>query len=120
MPDFMPILVVLPAIILLIVVFLFLRKTIKKNLKTMSFDELRRFGIASYKCPRCNQEMKQGFRLSNQAIIWRSKDEKVKTMAPERMLSNTMNFTVSTKENLAWHCESCKLILVDYNQLIGK
>ena len=111
---------IIPVMLILFVFLFFLRKMIRRHSNYRSFDELKREGAESFKCPRCGNQMDYGFRMANQGIIWRLEQEKMQMVAPQRMLENTMNFTMKNKENPAWHCKGCKLIIIDHNYLVGK
>lgn len=66
--------------------------------------------------------MENGFIMAGKGICYRANDEKPLSqfIGPKTLLKNTMNMTMSAKENLAWRCEDCNYILVDHSCLIGK
>jgi len=98
-----------------------IRKRSKRN-KVIDYDQAKLTIDADYKCPKCNEDMGKGYIVAGKGIIWRKDQDKITSMFATifRALENTINFTMSMKENKAWRCENCKYILVDHSTLVGK
>jgi len=75
-----------------------------------------------YACPKCQQEMEIGFVVAGKGISFRpNKAKQIGQMLYfNPLLKNTMNMTMSIKENLAWRCKECNYVLVDHSCLVGK
>ena len=113
--------VALPTAAFLIFVFYQLKK-LAKNTKVVDYDEINSQGQISYSCPKCGVEMKRGFIVAGRGIVWRNETEKPKSIftAIHKSLGNTINLTMSVKENRAWKCDNCKYVLIDHSTLVGK
>lgn len=105
----------------LIFVLYQLRK-LAKNTKVVDYDEINSNRQISYSCPKCAVEMKRGFIVAGKGIVWRNETEKPKSIftAIHKSLGNTINLTMSVKENRAWKCDSCEYLLIDHSTLVGK
>jgi len=107
-----------------IAVMLFLYVTLKRlyrlNREYKSYDEIDRY--IAYTCPKCGMVMENGFVMAGKGICYRADEAKPLSqfIGPKTLLKNTMNMTMSTKENVAWRCRDCNYILVDHSYLIGK
>ena len=66
--------------------------------------------------------MDTGFVTAGKGICYRADEEKPlrQFIGPKTLLKNTMNLTMSAKENVAWRCKDCNYILVDHSYLVGK
>lgn len=104
---------------LFIWLFVFIRRESKK-IVVKSFQDLEREGIPDYKCPRCNTYMEVGYSVAGKGMMFRNKNMQFKVVAPGRLLRNTANWGFKIRENLAWKCANCQLIVVDYGFQIKK
>lgn len=99
--------------------FYFLRKENKK-LTIKTYRDIEAEGIPDLKCPKCNSYMDAGYTLAGKGLLFRKRHEEFKLIALGRLIPNTANLGFSTKENLAWQCQQCQLILIDYRFQIKK
>jgi rubrerythrin len=107
--------------IVVLVVFCFmLKKLYKLNREYKRYDEIDRY--VTYTCPECGKVMENGFVMAGKGICYRADEAKPLSqfIGPKTLLKNTMNMTMSTKENVAWRCKDCNYILVDHSFLVGK
>lgn len=74
----------------------------------------------SMRCPQCTETMQQGYVMAGRGLIWRSiQDRPIGSFAHiGQALDNTLSFSLPPKLNMAWHCEQCRLILVDHAKMI--
>ena len=112
-------------IVAFIIFLLFILSEIRKitaGTKVIDYDRIKVDANMAYSCPKCNTEMEKGFIMAGRGMIWRNEREKPTSIFSTvfKCLDNTINFTMSTKENRAWRCQSCKYVLIDYNALVGK
>jgi hypothetical protein len=85
------------------------------NLSNINAVRLNEIGmIPQYPCPKCAIEMQKGFSRSN-GIAWRNEYEPpLPIYIRKQALENTL-IAVTGRENIAWYCQECKLILVDHS-----
>jgi len=88
-----------------------------RDRKTLA--EVDRDGFPDYRCPKCGVFMTPGFSAAD-GVFFRTRDEKRKVFAIKRLLPNTRNMTPSLRENMAWRCDACRLLVMDYSCLVGK
>jgi len=107
-------------IFVLLVLYLTLKKLYKLNREYKRYDEIDRY--IAYTCPKCDTVMENGFVMAGKGICYRADETKPLSqfIGPKTLLKNTMNMTMSIKENVAWRCRDCNYILVDHSYLIGK
>ena len=103
----------------LILVFYFIRKISKKNSSVVNMTETESKNLESYMCPKCKTTMYNGFSMPN-GIHWRpNTDEPFSAFTTkDKALDNTLNISFSMRENKAWRCKECSLILIDHGSLI--
>ena len=104
----------------LLFLYVMLKKLQKLNTAYKSYGEIDRH--ITYKCPKCGKVMENGFIAASRGILYRANDEKPlgQFIGPKTLLKNTMNMTISAKENVAWRCKDCNYILVNYSYLVGR
>jgi ribosomal protein L37AE/L43A len=97
-----------------------LKKLQQLNTAYKSYGEIDRH--ITYTCPKCGKVMDTGFVTAGKGICYRADEEKPlrQFIGPKTLLKNTMNLTMSAKENVAWRCKDCNYILVDHSYLVGK
>jgi rubrerythrin len=107
-------------IAVILFLYLMLKRLQRLNNGYKSYGEIDRH--IAYKCPKCGKVMENGFVMAGKGICYRADEEKPlsQVIGPKTLLKNTMNMTMSAKENVAWRCEDCNYILVDHSYLIGK
>ncbi|MBN1255405.1 MAG: hypothetical protein JXA50_09050 [Deltaproteobacteria bacterium] len=107
-----------------IVVLVFFYFTLKKlytlNKEYKRYDEIDRY--VTYTCPKCGKVMENGFVMAGKGICYRADEAKPLSqfIGSKTLLKNTMNMSISIKENVAWRCKDCNYILVDHSFLVGK
>ena len=106
-------------IVPLIFVYYFMRKISKKNSTVINLTEIESRNLESYTCPKCKKTMESGFSLPN-GIHWRSNDNKPFSIftSRDKALENTTNISFSIKENKAWRCKECNLVLIDHSTFV--
>ncbi|MFB3892332.1 MAG: PF20097 family protein [Phycisphaerae bacterium] len=66
-------------------------------------------------CPNCGQEMTRGFIRAPNGIHWRTtSDPPLRWRSIGRALRNTLAWW-SFRENPAWHCDTCEMLVVDHS-----
>jgi len=72
-------------------------------------------------CPKCGKPMSSGFIHAPSGIQWREPGQKPGLWNPIwRAMSNTRSmagklFGRNYRENVAWHCADCQMLLVDHS-----
>lgn len=67
-------------------------------------------------CPKCGQGMVPGFTRAPHGLYWRTTSEKpLRWGWIGNALANTLSWW-TCRENQAFHCASCKMILIDHSQ----
>ncbi|GEM_PF-781961 len=106
----------------LAVVFFFVYKSYKKNNSVLKEDEDVHGGMAHYNCPKCNQQMEKGYAVAGRGIIYQKEDSK--PISPFStilsVLDNTMSLSFQPAVNRAWHCNTCKYLILDHSKLIKR
>lgn len=90
------------------------RQTVK------TYREIESQGIPDIKCPKCGTYMDAGYMIVAKGLIFRRKHEALKLTGTGRLLPNTTNLGFKVKENLAWTCNTCQLVMIDYSFQIKK
>ena len=91
-----------------------------KKITVKTFRDVEIGGIPELKCPKCNNYMEIGYTIASRGLLFRKKDETFKLVETGKLIPNTANMGFSMKENLAWKCNTCKLLLLDYSCQIKK
>jgi hypothetical protein len=70
--------------------------------------------------PRCGVEAREGYVLCGRGIIWADKSGKLFSLFTTifRALENTISWCLWPAVNLAWHCGSCRIVIVDHSKLV--
>ncbi len=110
-----------PIVIILVFALIFHKKIMRPS-AVIDYDELSLKGGRLCRCPKCDKEMKRGFIVAARGIVWRDESDRPISILSQRykFLENTMNITISRKENRAWRCEDCQYVLIDYSTFVGK
>ena len=106
-------------IIVLIAIFLLMR--ILRGSRVVP-DQPSLWDGRRYACPECGVSMQQGFIMAGRGIIWRRKDDKpISSFAHiGQALDNTLSASLQPRQNMAWHCSACRLILIDHAKLVKR
>lgn len=77
--------------------------------------------IPAHNCPNCGRPMQTGFALAGKGVAWREASQKYTLwqMTIFGSLPNTVNKGFTRRENRAWRCETCQLILMDHSEMVG-
>ena len=71
------------------------------------------------KCPYCNNEMQKGYIQCRDGLHWTPKKQKIAALSGlgtgAVLFGNEESFVPNTTA-LAYHCESCKKIIIDYGK----
>ena len=100
------------------VLWLLLRKLTKENKITkLSESEIEWQEI---KCPKCQHAMECGYSMAGRGVIWREKHAKRPGLFATifSALDNTMSISAPPALNLSWHCQHCKLIMLDHSKMV--
>lgn len=84
-------------------------------------DNRKLWNGRDYVCPHCKAEMARGWVLCRNGMVW-SPLRDGRPGALSRVgdaLPNTQSMHLRTASNMAWHCPSCSLILVDHDKLVN-
>lgn len=75
-----------------------------------------------YRCPQCGELLEQGFIMAGRGIIWRPRSDKpIGAFAHiGQALDNTLSPSLPPRQNMAWHCPDCRLILIDHDKLVKR
>ena len=105
-------------IIALIFLWVFLRKIVKKN--KVEYKDYSLLVWQEYKCLNCREIMEQGFAFTGKGIIWALKNKKKPGAFSNigQVLENTLSMSFRPALNMAWHCNNCKLIVIDHSRLL--
>ena len=72
-------------------------------------------------CPGCGREMAPGYVLAGRGIHWRGAGEG--PIGPFATilgaLPNTISLSFRPRENRAWRCEACSILVVDHAALVS-
>ena len=73
-----------------------------------------------YPCPRCGAPMEQGWVLLGKGAIWsdRRRGKPGSFSHIGGSLDNTMSLSMRPGANMAWHCDGCRLLLLDHDKLV--
>ena len=106
-------------IVPLIFLYYLMRKISKKNSAVINLTEMDSKNLEYYTCPKCKGTMENGYSLPN-GIHWRPNTDKPFSIftTKDRALDNTLNISFSIKENKAWRCRKCNLILIDHSTFV--
>jgi len=119
MKIIIPIILAVILISFFIWIFNLIRKESKK-ITVKTYQELKIAGTPELKCPKCNDYMDVGYTIASRGLLFRKQEEKFKPVATDKLIPNTANLGFGMKENLAWKCNNCKLVLIDYSCQVKK
>ncbi len=112
------VLAILLVVISILTIILLLRKLENKN-KVINIDRSS-MNWDAYKCPKCGSIMEQGFAFSPRGVVWTQNNDKTPGAFTtiNRSLENTLSMRFSPAVNKAWKCKSCKMLVIDYSQML--
>jgi hypothetical protein len=73
-----------------------------------------------YACPGCGGEMEQGWVMLGKGAIFssRARGRPGPFSHIGHALPNTISMHLKPASNMAWHCGSCRLLLLDHDKLV--
>jgi hypothetical protein len=73
------------------------------------------------RCPDCGGEMEEGWVMLGKGAIWspRARGRPGTFAHIGQALPNTISLDLKPAANMGWRCEDCRLLLVDYDKLVG-
>jgi hypothetical protein len=73
-----------------------------------------------YRCPDCGEPMAPGWVLLGKGAIWRERHlGRPGGLSPiSRALPNTLSLRLRPAANMAWHCDRCRMLLLDHSTLV--
>ncbi len=99
--------------------FLWLVRHLQRKNRSVA-DDGRLWAGRDYRCPACRTPMEQGWALLGKGAIWSSRSRaKPGTFSHlGATLDNTISMSLRPAVNMAWHCASCRLLLLDHAKLV--
>ena len=111
------IIMLIATIIPLGILLMIIRNIYKRNKSFMTYTDYLPYDLQDVPCPRCQETMDPGFIMAGKGMQWRKQRDSFTTF--KLGLENTMNVTMTTKENRAWHCENCRMLVIDHSTMIS-
>lgn len=73
-----------------------------------------------YRCPTCQAPMQPGWVMLGKGAIFSPRDRGAPGTFAHigQALDNTMSFSLRPAANMAWHCPSCRMLLIDHSRLV--
>jgi predicted RNA-binding Zn-ribbon protein involved in translation (DUF1610 family) len=73
-----------------------------------------------YPCPECGAPMQQGWVLLGKGAIWseRAAGRPGAFSHIGQALPNTISMRLKPAANMAWRCDACRILTVDYDKLV--
>jgi len=73
-----------------------------------------------YPCPQCGAPMQQGWVLLGKGAIWseRAAGRPGAFSHLGQALPNTISMQLKPAANMAWRCDACRILTVDYDKLV--
>ena len=108
------------AVAALLALFWLVRRVTARNRSVANDPALWR--DRDYRCPDCGVAMQQGWVLLGKGAIWsplgRGKPGTFSHIGSS--LENTISLSVPPALNMAWHCPSCRILLLDHDKLVRR
>lgn len=110
---------VLIAVTGIIILIYFLRKMERKN-RIVSAHESE-LHWKDIKCSYCGQYVDQGYAFAGKGISWTPRQHRKPGVFSTVVssLENTISMRIPPPLNMAWHCNNCKLIVIDHSKMIS-
>ena len=112
------------SIVFIVIVFGFLFMALRKIEKKNRIETVEEalLNWEDIKCPKCLTIMEQGYTFAGKGIIWTPKQAKLPgTFATTfQALENTFSLSITPAVNMAWRCDSCKMIVIDYSRMLKR
>lgn len=72
------------------------------------------------KCVKCEKVMEKGYAFAGKGINWVPKNAKKSGVFSTvgSVLDNTFSLRIPPAINMAWYCESCKIIVFDNSKML--
>ena len=108
------------AFITVAAVVIAVKKMEKKN-KVVEINEAL-LDWEDIKCPKCQTIMEQGYAFAGKGIIWTAKWNKLPGTFTTTFtsLENTLSMSLSPRVNMAWHCDRCKMVILDHSRMLKR
>ncbi len=98
---------------------LFLKKVITGINAPEYVDALAQYD-RNFQCPRCGTAMESGFSFAPRGIQWRGATETPpgRFTIVQKVIPNTANWGFTIRDNKAWRCRACSLLVVDHTSFL--
>ncbi len=109
---------ILTITLVLLFIWILMRRILKKN-KVVQVEKSS-LNWKELKCPNCERIMEEGYAFAGKGIFWAAKSAK-KPGAFSHVgyaLENTFGISFRPDLNMAWHCNSCKTIVIDHSRML--
>ena len=109
---------ILTIILMLLFIWILMRRLLKKN-KVVRVEESS-LNWKEVKCPHCTTIMEHGYAFAGKGIFWVPKSAKKPGAFSNigQALENTFSISFRPDLNMAWHCSSCKMIVIDHSRML--
>ena len=96
----------------------YLRKTEKRNHIVTTHESLLHW--QEVKCSHCGKSMEQGYSFTGKGISWTPRHGRKagNILTIVSILENTFSMRLPQPLNMAWHCNQCKLIVIDHSKMV--
>jgi hypothetical protein len=107
-------------IALIIFLWILFRKIESKN-NMVTLDEAS-LNWKESKCPTCGKTMEGGYAFAGKGIIFSPKGKKLPGAFSTigKALDNTFSMNITPAVNMAWHCSSCKVVVIDHAKMLKR
>ena len=104
-------------LLLLLFIWILVRRLLKKN-KVVLVEETS-LNWKEVKCPHCATIVQHGYAFAGKGIFWAEKHAKPGAFSHiGQALENTFSISLRPNLNMTWHCNSCKMILIDHSRIL--
>lgn len=113
-------------IVPIVILMIFLFKQLNRNSQDLRYivpEGTKDYSDEEILCPVCHEAMISGYSITNRGIIFHERNEEfslLKAMLNNQLLKNTADysFRFRPRENQAWRCHSCQIVLIDHSKLL--
>ncbi len=114
----LPVVAIFTIVLVLLIIWMLMKRILKKN-TVVSVDEYS-LSWKETRCPNCESRMEEGYAFPGKGIFWTHKRAKKPGAFSHVGLALENTFSVSFRPNLnmAWHCDTCKMILIDHSKML--
>ena len=109
---------ILTITLVLLFIWILMRRILKKN-KVVQVEKSS-LNWKELKCPNCERIMEEGYAFAGKGIFWAAKSAKKPGAFSYigQALENTLSISLRPALNMAWRCNSCKMILIDHSRML--